>query len=122
MLTLALYVLTEETKSSTSWSIIYEMMSLSELLKRLLWASVRHVPIIYLLCSMEGEIKRHQEVQALQGEVQEVFINEFQRWYNADRTIQVLKSMFDAREEEQKDKEFWEKYNATVDNSIDFTW
>jgi len=29
--------------------------------------------------------------------------------------------MFDAREEEQKDKEFWEKYNATVDNSIDFT-
>ena len=66
---------------------------------------------------MEKEIRRHKGVQALQGEVQDVFRIALQRWYDADRTIDVLKSLFDAREEEEKDKEFWEKYNVVDGNS-----
>ena len=58
------------------------------------------------------EFKRHQELQELQGKVQEVFIMAFQREYTAERTIQVLQSMFDSINEEELDRQFWIKYGS----------
>lgn len=67
---------------------------------------------------MNQEIKRHQELQEVQWKVQEVFIIAFQRNYTAQRTIQVLKSMFDNIEEEELDRQFREKYkNGVVPNT-----
>lgn len=63
---------------------------------------------------MNWEIARHQELQALQWEVQEVFIMAQQRNLSADRVIDILKTMFDSREEEELDRQFWEKYNSGV--------
>lgn len=63
---------------------------------------------------MNCEIARHQELQKLQWEVQEVFIMAQQRKLSSDRVIDILKSMFDTRKEEELDKQFWEKYNSGV--------
>lgn len=59
---------------------------------------------------MELEIKRHQKLQELQGKVQEVFIFALNNKYTAEKTIQVLQSMFDWIEEEELDKQFRIKY------------
>ena len=57
-------------------------------------------------------IVEHQKVQELQGKVQEVFILAFQNQYTAEKTIQVLQTMFSCIEEEELDRKFWEKYNS----------
>ena len=63
---------------------------------------------------MGNEITRHQQVQELQGKVQEVFRVAFQNQYTAEKTIQVLQTMFSSIEEEELDRQFWEKYNSGV--------
>lgn len=60
------------------------------------------------------DFKKHQELQELQGKVQEVFIIAFQKQYTAEKTIQVLKCLFDGIEEEELDRQFREKYNTGV--------
>lgn len=61
---------------------------------------------------MNLEIKRHQELQDIKGKVEEVFIIAGQRQYTAEKTIQVLQTMFDSIQEEELDRKFREKYNA----------
>lgn len=63
---------------------------------------------------METQITRHQELQTLQGEIQEVFTMAYQRQLSTDRVIDILKSMFTMREEEELDRQFREKYNTGV--------
>jgi len=62
------------------------------------------------------DFKKHQELQELQGKVQEVFIFAFQNKYTSEKTIQVLKKMFDSLEEEDLDRKFREKRNAYAYN------
>jgi hypothetical protein len=62
------------------------------------------------MSNRQDQIRTHQDLQTLQGEVNEVFQIALQRGYTAEKTIDVIKAKFDAREEEEMDKEFWEKY------------
>jgi len=53
-------------------------------------------------------------LENLEGEIQEVFILAHQRQYTAEKVIDILKTMFNSREEEELDRQFWEKYNTGV--------
>jgi len=55
-----------------------------------------------------------EELNKLQSEIQEVFIMATQKKLSADRVIDILKTMFNSREEEELDRQFWEKYNTGV--------
>jgi hypothetical protein len=53
-------------------------------------------------------------LEKLEGEIQEVFILAHQRQYTAQKVIDILKTMFSSREEEELDRQFREKYNTGV--------
>jgi len=61
---------------------------------------------------MEKEIQRHQEVQKLQWELQDIFINAYDKRYDVQKTIDIIKILFDMREEEFLDEQFRMKYGT----------
>lgn len=65
---------------------------------------------------MEKEIKRHQEVQELQWKIQEIFINAYDKKYDVQKTIDIIKLLFETREDDVLDKKFWERYGTIQAN------
>ena len=59
---------------------------------------------------MKQRIDEHQGVQKLLWEVQEVFIYCLRNKKTAEETIQILKVLFDSREDHELSKKFWAKY------------
>lgn len=64
---------------------------------------------------MEKEIQRHQELQELQWKVQEIFINSFNSQFDVQKTIKVIKNLFNEIEEEEIDRKFWLRYGTMRD-------
>lgn len=73
---------------------------------------------------MEKEIQRHQEVQKLQWEIQEIFINAYDKKYDVQKTMDIIKLLFETREDDILDKQFWSKYGTIQANSLEtlFIW
>jgi len=65
---------------------------------------------------MQIEIQRHQWVQELQGQIQEIFIVAYKNKYTIEKTIDVIKCLFDTRQDEILYAQFRSKYGQTQAN------
>lgn len=70
------------------------------------------------MLNIQERIDTHQDLQELQGKVQEIFILAFNNKYTQEKTIQVLQNLFSCIEEENLDRAFREKYNARTHGTI----
>ena len=59
---------------------------------------------------LQNRIDKHQDLQQLQWEIQEIFILAFKNKYTVEKTTDIIKSLFSMREDDELDKMFWIKY------------